>query len=39
MGTYGFPGGSVIKNSSALQDHRRCGLDAWVGKIPWRRAW
>ena len=19
--------------------HRRCGLDSWVGKIPWRRAW
>ena len=19
--------------------HRRCGLDPWVGKIPWRRKW
>ena len=19
--------------------HGRCGLDPWVGKIPWRRAW
>ena len=23
---------------SACQ-HRRCGFDLWVGKIPWRRAW
>ena len=19
--------------------HRRCGLDPWIGKIPWRREW
>ena len=19
--------------------HKRCGLDPWVGKIPWRREW
>ena len=30
----GFPGGSVVE--SACQ-HRRCGFDNWVGKIPWRR--
>ena len=32
----GFPGGSVVNN---LPASRRCGLDAWVGKSPWRKKW
>ena len=33
----GFPGSTSDKESTC---HRRgCGLDPWVGKIPWRRAW
>ena len=31
----GFPSDSEVKN---LQQCRRCGLDPWVRKIPWRRA-
>ena len=34
----GFPGGSDSKESACLQC-RRPGLDPWVGKIPWKRAW
>ena len=30
-----FPGGSVIKNPSAVQETS----DPWVGKVPWRRSW
>ena len=22
-----------------LEDVKRCGLDPWVGKLPWRRKW
>ena len=36
----GFPGGATGKEPSC--QCRRCkswGLDPWVGKIPWRRAW
>jgi len=33
----GFPSGSEAKNSPAMQDHRRCRFDPWVGKSPWRR--
>ena len=31
----------VVKNPPASGAHRRevGGLDPWVGKIPWRRAW
>ena len=30
----------VIKNPPAnAGDGKRHGLDAWVGKSPWRRAW
>jgi len=30
----------VVKNPFAnVGDVKRCGLDPWVGKIPWRRAW
>ena len=32
----GFPGGASGKNS---QRFKRCWLDPWVRKIPWRRAW
>ena len=36
----GFPGGSEGKESTCNAGrHRRCGLDRWVGKISWRRAW
>ena len=39
-----FPGGAVVKkkkkslpaNAGRL---KKCGLDSWVGKIPWRRKW
>ena len=33
----GFPGGSEVKTSAC--QHRRCGFDPWVRKIPWRRKW
>ena len=33
----GFPGDAVVKNP--LANARRYGLDPWVMKIPWRRAW
>ena len=33
----GFPGGSSGKEPAC--QGRRHGLDPWVGKIPWRRAW
>ena len=30
----------VIKNLPAnARDIKRCGLDPWVGKIPWKWAW
>ena len=32
----------VVKNLPANagdERDKRCGLDSWVGKIPWRRAW
>ena len=29
----------VVKNPSANVGDKRCGLDSWLGKIPWRRAW
>ena len=32
-----FPCGSVIKEPAC--QHRRCKLDPWVGKIPWKRKW
>ena len=32
----GFPRGAVVKNLPAMQETQ---VDAWVGKIPWRRAW
>ena len=35
-----FPGGASGKEP-ACQSRRcqRCGLDPWVGKVPWRRTW
>ena len=30
----GFPGGSVVENSPAMQE---TGLQPLIGKIPWRR--
>ena len=36
----GFPGGSAGKESACqCRRHKRCELDLWVGKIPWRREW
>ena len=35
----GFLGGSVVKNSSAVQEPEETQVRSWVGKIPWRRAW
>ena len=30
----------MIKNPpSNAGDIKRCGLDPWVGEIPWRRVW
>jgi len=35
----GLPGGSVIKNPTTMQKMQQTKFNAWVGKIPWRRAW
>ena len=36
----GFPGGANGKELACqCRRHKRCRLDPWVGKIPWRRAW
>ena len=36
----GFSGGAVVKESSCqCRRHKRCGLDPWVRKIPWRKEW
>ena len=37
----GFPAGSSGKEPAhqCRRRHERCGLDPWVGKIPWRKAW
>ena len=34
QGRLGFPGGSVVKNPTAVQ---KLGFDPWVTKIPWRK--
>ena len=39
MVVLGFPGDSVVKKLPACRRHRKCRLDPWVGKIPWRREW
>ena len=37
---WGFPDGSVVKNTPAQRKRRkRCRFDPWGGKIPWRRKW
>ena len=35
--TMGFPGGASGKEFACQR--RRCGVDLWVSKIPWRRKW
>ena len=36
----GFPGGTSGKESTCPRRRcKRCGLDPWDGKIPWRREW
>ena len=36
----GFSGGSVVKElKRQCRRRRRCGLDPWVGMVPWRRKW
>ena len=36
----GFPGGATGKDPTfQCKRHKRCGFGAWVGKIPWKRAW
>ena len=36
----GFPGGATGKEPTfQCKKHKRCGFSAWVGKIPWKRAW
>ena len=39
MVVLGFPSDSVVKKLPACRRHRKCRLDPWVGKIPWRREW
>ena len=34
-----FPGGARGKAAYQRRRQKRCELDSWVGKIPWRRAW
>ena len=37
---WGFPGGASGKEPACQsRRHRRCGINPWVGKIPWRRKW
>ena len=37
---YGFPGGTSCKAlASQCKRHKRWGLDPWLGKTPFRRAW
>ena len=35
---WGFPGGSVVKNSPAMQETQEMLFNPWAGKILWRRA-
>ena len=36
----GFPGGTSGKEPTCqCRRHKTCGLDSWVGKIPWKKAW
>ena len=36
---WGFPDGSVVKYSPAMQERWRSRFDPWVRKILWRRKW
>ena len=39
-GPEGLSGGTTSKEPTCQRmRHKRRGLDPWVGKIPWRRAW
>ena len=29
----------VVKNLPVNSEDMKCGLDPWIGKIPWRREW
>ena len=38
--TRGFLGGPNGQESTCqCRRHKRCGLDPWVGKVPWNRKW
>ena len=37
VGSFGFPGGSVVKNPPTIQETQV--FDPSVGEIPWRRKW
>ena len=40
IGILGFPGGSSGKEPTCqCKRHKSLGLDPYVGKIPWRKAW
>ena len=40
IGKGGFPAGASGKETTCqCRRHKRCKLDSWVGKIPWRKAW
>ena len=37
---WGFAGGASGKEPACqCRNHKRCGFNPWVGKIPWRRTW
>ena len=38
-GTWGFPDGSVVKESACNAGDAGDRFDPWVGKIAWRRTW
>ena len=39
-GLLGFPGGTSGKEpASQCRRHKRCGLNPWIRKIPWRWEW
>ena len=38
-GAMGFPSGSVVKESTVMQETLRHRFNSWGGKIPWRRKW
>ena len=35
----GFPDGSVVKNSPAMQEMKRHRFSPWLRKISWKRKW